>query len=52
MAWACMTAPGKGTPIFIDDVIHDDSRRMNPESRNILSANLQRKKQLLCVVRQ
>ena len=43
VAWACMAASGVGSLIFIDDVTHDGSSRMNSEVyKNILSANLQR----------
>ena len=43
MAWACIAATGVGSLIFIDDVTHDGSSRMNLEIyKNILSANLQR----------
>ena len=44
MAWACMVASvgSVGSLIFIDDVTHDDSSRMNSVYKNILSANLQR----------
>ena len=43
MAWACMTASGVSSFIFIDNVTHDGSSRMNSEvCKNILSANLRR----------
>ena len=43
MAWACMAASGVGSLIFIDDVTHDSSSRMNSEvNKNILSANIWR----------
>ena len=43
MAWACMAASGVGSLIFIDDVTHYGSSRMNSEVyKNILSANLRR----------
>ena len=43
MTWACMAASGVGSLIFIDDVTHDGSSRMNSEVyKNILSANLRR----------
>ena len=43
MAWACMAASGVGSLIFIDDVTHDGSSRMNSEVyKNIMSANLGR----------
>ena len=43
MAWACMAASGVGSLIFIDDVTHDGSSRINSEVyKNILSANLRR----------
>ena len=43
MAWACMAASGVGSLIFIDDVTHDGSSRMNSEFyKNILPANLRR----------
>ena len=31
MAWACKAASGAGSLIFIDDVTHDGSSRMNSE---------------------
>ena len=31
MAWACMAASGVGSLIFIDDVTHDGSSRMDSE---------------------
>lgn len=43
MAWACMASSGTGSLIFIDDVTHDGSSKMNSEVyRNILSANLKK----------
>lgn len=43
MAWACMASSGTGSFIFIDDVTHDGSSKMNSEVyRNILSANLKK----------
>ena len=43
IAWAFMAASGVGSLIFIDDVTHDGSSRMNSEVyKNILSANLGR----------
>ncbi len=43
MAWACIASSGTGSLIFIDDVTHDGSSKMNSEVyRNILSANLQK----------
>ena len=37
-----MAASGVGSLIFIDDVTHDGSSRMNSEVKNILSAKLRR----------
>ena len=43
VACFCMTSSGTGSLIFIDDVTHDGSSKMNSEVyRNILSANLKR----------
>ncbi len=43
MAWACMASSGTGSLIFIDDVTHDGSSKMNSEVyRNILSDNLKK----------
>ncbi len=43
MAWACIASSGTGSLIFIDDVTHDGSSKMNSEVyRNILSDNLQK----------
>ena len=43
MAWACMASSGTGSLIFIEDVTHDGSSKMNSEVyRNILSANLRK----------
>ncbi|KAI3371326.1 hypothetical protein L3Q82_023946 [Scortum barcoo] len=43
MARACVASSGKGSLIFIDDVTHDSSSKMNSEFyRNILSANLKK----------
>ena len=43
MAWACMAASGTGSLVFIDDVTHDGSSRMNSDVyKTILSGNLQR----------
>lgn len=43
LVWACMATSGTGSFIFIDDMTHDDSIKMNSEVyRNILPANLQR----------
>ena len=40
LAWACIAASWVGSLIFIDDVTHDDSNRMNSEVyKNILPAN-------------
>ena len=44
MASACMASSGTGSLIFIDDVTHDGSSKMNSEVyRNILSAILKRR---------
>ena len=41
MAWACMVSSGTGSLIFIDNVTHDGSNKVNSEVYgNILSANL------------
>jgi len=43
MAWACMASSGTGSLIFIEDVTHNGSRKMNSEVyRNILSGNLRK----------
>ena len=43
MVWGCMAVSGVGSLIFMDDVTHDGSSRMNSEVyKNILSANLGR----------
>ncbi len=43
IAWACIASSGRGSLIFINDVTHDGSSKMNSEvNRNILSANLQK----------
>lgn len=43
MAWACMAASGTGSLVFIDDVTHDGSSRMNSDVyKTILSGNLQK----------
>ena len=43
IAWACMAASGVDSQIFIDDVIHDGSNRINSEVyKNIGSAKLWR----------
>ncbi len=43
MAWACIASSGTGSLIFINDVTHDGSSKMNSEVyRNILSDNLQK----------
>ncbi len=43
MAWAFITSSGTGSFIFINDVKHDGSRKINSEVyRNILSDNLQK----------
>uniref|UniRef100_A0A667YPJ5 Transposase n=1 Tax=Myripristis murdjan TaxID=586833 RepID=A0A667YPJ5_9TELE len=42
MAWACMTASGTGSLVYIDDVTADGSSRMNSDVyRAILSAHIQ-----------
>ncbi|KAL1276792.1 hypothetical protein QQF64_036415, partial [Cirrhinus molitorella] len=42
MAWVGMAASGTGTLVFIDDVTHDRSSRMNSEEfRDIMSAQIQ-----------
>ncbi len=42
VAWACMTASGTGSLVFIDDVTADKSSRINSEVfRAILSAHIQ-----------
>ena len=41
MAWACMATSGTGSLIFIDNVTHDGSSRINLEVfRSILAVNL------------
>ncbi len=41
MAWACMAVSGTGLPNFTDDLIYDDSSRMNLEGyKNILPTNI------------
>ncbi len=43
MAWAFIASSGTGSLIFIDDVTHDGSSKINSEVyRNILSDNLQK----------
>ncbi len=43
MAWACISSSGTGSLIFINDVTHDGSSKINSEVyRNILSDNLQK----------
>ncbi len=43
MDWACMASSGTGSLIFIDDVTHAGSSKINSEVyRNILSANLKK----------
>ncbi len=43
MVWACIASSGTGSLIFIDDVTHDGSSKMNSKVyRNILSANLEK----------
>ncbi len=43
MAWACIASSGTGSLIFINDVTHDGSSKINSEVyRNILSDNLQK----------
>lgn len=43
MVWACMASSAKGSLIFIDDVTHDGSSKMNSEVyRSVLSANLKK----------
>lgn len=43
MAWACMATSGTGSLVFIDDVTHDGSSRINSEVyKAFLSGNLQR----------
>ena len=39
--WTCMAASGVGSLIYIYDVTHDGSSRMNSEDKNIPSANWQ-----------
>ncbi len=42
MAWACMAVSGTGSLIFTDDLIYDDSSRMNLEGyKTILPTNIQ-----------
>ncbi len=42
MAWACMTVSGTGLLNFTDDLMYDDSSRMNLEGyKNILPTNIQ-----------
>ncbi len=42
MAWACMAVSGTGPLIFTDDVMYDDSSRMNLEGYiNIFPTNIQ-----------
>ncbi len=36
MAWACVTVSGTGPLNFTDDLMHDDSSRMNLEGYNTL----------------
>ncbi len=42
MAWACMAASGKGPLNFTDDLMYNDSSRMNLEGyKTILPTNIQ-----------
>ncbi len=42
MAWACMAVSGTGPLNFTDDLMYDDSSRMNLEEyKTILSTNIQ-----------
>ncbi len=42
MAWACMAVSGTGRLIFTDDLMYDDSSRMNLEGyKTILPTNIQ-----------
>ncbi len=42
MAWACMAASGTGPLNFTDDLMYDDSSRMNLEGyKTILATNIQ-----------
>ncbi len=42
MAWACMAASGTGPLTFTDDLMYDDSSRMNLEGyKTILPTNIQ-----------
>ncbi len=42
MAWACMAVSGTGPLNFTDDLIYDDSSRMNLEGyKTILPTNIQ-----------
>ncbi len=42
MAWACMAVSGTGPLIFTDDLMYDDSSRMNLEGyKTILPTNIQ-----------
>ncbi len=44
MAWVCMTVSGTGSLNFTDDLMYDDSSRMNLELyKNILPTNIQHK---------
>ncbi len=42
MAWACMAVSGTGPLIFTEDLMYDDSRKMNLEGyKTILPTNIQ-----------
>ncbi len=43
MAWACMAVSGTGPLIFTDDVMYDDSSRINLEGcKTILPTNIKK----------